>query len=163
VSRPTAHQAKAREIATRISEDIARLETVNAKITESLKLLKSKNKYKPHEFDRFVTATAAELQDFYTGIEVVLEKIVKFKTGQVPDGKSSHQALLGLAKDQKIIDETQHAFLRRLSALRHFVRHAYGKELNSETVKDGAGQTIDQWPDIKAAIIRQQTDIHSPY
>jgi len=154
-------QAKAQEVATRISEDISRLEAVNAKIVESLKLIKSKNKYKPHEFDRFVTATASELQDFYTGIEAVIEKIIKFKTGQIPTGKSSHLELLGLAKDQKIIDETQHTFLRRLSALRHFVRHAYGKELDSETVKDGAAQTIHQWPGIKAAMTKHQTDIYS--
>jgi len=89
------------------------------------------------------------LHHAYSGIEAILERVMRFLEGSVPEGSDSHKELLDAAALP--IPEIRPPLLRRetvsqlheLRAFRHFVRHAYAVDLDAERLADLQRHSVD--------------------
>jgi hypothetical protein len=149
-------KAAVKRLACRIHEDSIRIGSVILHLEESLELLLEPSQLTPVLLQRVMEATAVELHGFYTGTEKIIERLVEYKTGSIPSGKSSHQELLITASEIGLLSEDQHTFLRELGALRHFVRHSYGIELDLPDLTSSTKAVIAAWPDLSTTFDRQE-------
>lgn len=151
-------KAALKRVIDRIHDDLVRVGSVAIQLEESLEMLLNRHQLNltPAFLQRVMEATAVELHGFYTGTEKIIERMVEYKTGSLPTGKSSHQDLLILAKDIGLLNESQYTFLRDLGAVRHFVRHSYGKELDLEALVKTTQSVLNTWPSLDATLTSHQ-------
>jgi hypothetical protein len=109
--------------------------------------------------ERLLEATAVELHGFYTGVEKIIERLVEYKMGSLPTGGSSHQDLLIMAKECGLLVDAHYGFLRDLGAVRHFVRHSYGKELDLHSLISTAEAVRDSWPALRGALTDREREL----
>ncbi len=82
------------------------------------------------------------LHHAYSGIEAILERVMRVVEGSVPEGSDSHKELLDAAA--LTIPEVRPSLLRpetvsrlhELRGFRHFVRHAYAVDLDGQRLAD---------------------------
>lgn len=81
-----------------------------------------------------VAAAALHLQNLYTALEALFQRVATELDGTVPSGDDWHRELLGqMTLDiadirPRLIDSQLHADLDLLRRFRHVVRHAYAEE-----------------------------------
>ena len=103
---------------------------------------------------------AVELHRYYTGLESVLERIVRVIDGTIPAGESWHRDLLMVASRPisnlrpTVLDAKAAGALHRLLAFRHFFRHAYFVELDWNELEPHRHRVVSIHPQIKAQIDR---------
>ena len=84
---------------------------------------------------RNIRLMSDRLDDFYLGIERILERIIQQLEGKVPSGREWHKDLLDIATQEKkgvrppILDPTLRERLDNFRKFRHFARHRYAEEL----------------------------------
>jgi hypothetical protein len=86
------------------------------------------------EEDAYMLAgcAACELQQLYTGFEKIIERHFGFKGFKPPSSARYHQELLRYAFDNDlVIHKVNREFLIDLLGFRHFVRSAYGVDLDT--------------------------------
>lgn len=91
---------------------------------------------------------AMKTQQFYSATEDLLKQIAKAFENHVEDLSQYHRGLLmRLSTDipnirPRVLSEGSYAFLDKVRAFRHFVRHGYGCELDPTQLKQLQGQII---------------------
>ena len=119
-------------LAGRIQQDLNDLAVIISRAERAIAALRNAQT----DQDLFVDAAALNLHDFYSGVERILEQIVKTVDGTVPTGRDWHRDLLQQVeldvpdvRPPAISAETAH-LLDELLRFRHVVRHNYAFELD---------------------------------
>jgi len=118
-----------------INLQIENLERLNKEINELLARLK-----KAPDFIQ-IRACTSILQDFYSGIEKIFERITLMVDNNLPKGENWHIELLSrMAKPltkirPAIVSEDLYEKLKEYLKLRHLARHIYGFKLQWERLK----------------------------
>ena len=104
-----------------------------------------------------ISAAAMVLQSFYSGIENILTLIFKHYDGQLPNSNKWHMEILEKAfisdKNRKnIFSSGSQIKLEEYLKFRHFVRHAYGFQLEWERMEDLINGINILWETIKKDI-----------
>ncbi len=98
--------------------------------------------------DSHMRAMASFIHDIYTGIEKLLESLVRYFDQQLPLGDDWHRKLLSRANFPNdpvrpaIISDPVHSILDELRSFRHVFRNRYLSNLIPQRVDDLAGQTL---------------------
>ncbi len=98
--------------------------------------------------DSHMRAMASFIHDIYTGMEKLLEGLVKYFDGQLPAGEDWHRKLLARAgfpnenARPAIISDDTGKILDELRSFRHVFRNRYLSNLIPKRVDDLAGETI---------------------
>jgi hypothetical protein len=101
-----------------------------------------------------ISAAALVLHSFYNGIENILVLIFKHYDNQLPTSNKWHMELLDKAfvsderRKQIFKDELKDTLAEYLK-FRHFIRHAYGFQLEWERMEDLINQIEISWEAIK--------------
>lgn len=115
-----------------INLEIRNLERLNEEMNELL----TKIKEEPNFIE--IRASASIIQDFYSGIEKIFERIALFMDKKLPNGENWHSELLSQIKEPvphirpAIISEDLYKKLKKYLDYRHLYRHIYGFELKWE-------------------------------
>ena len=110
--------------------------------------------------DSHMRAMASFIHDIYTGIEKLLEGLVKYFDGQLPAGEDWHRKLLARAafpnKDVRpaIISGEAILILDELRSFRHVSTDRYLSNLIPKRVDDLAEQTVSAFDIIRNDIAR---------
>jgi hypothetical protein len=113
------------------------------------------------EEDLYILADSAayELQQLYTGFEKVVERHFRFNGLNIVESGRYHKTLLARAiKDKLITHKANRDFLTDLLGLRHFVRSAYGIELDTKGTFRKVKIARKRWPLI-ATKLRQEVGL----
>jgi hypothetical protein len=128
----------------RLSQDFDRLE----KVLETLATIESRSRVLDGDQELHILAASAayELQHLYTGFEKVIERRLYLTGDVVTTGGAYHKQLLSWAlKERLVVTKIDTDFLTDLLGFRHFVRSAYGIELNSNEVFRKVRKAIKRW------------------
>ena len=104
-----------------------------------------------------IALLAWALHGWYTALESVLERIARQLDAEVPGGDRWHRALLAQASVDvpgvrpAVIDHASRLHLEELLAMRYFLRHAYGADLDARKLGEQASRLRDVAPAIDAA------------
>jgi len=118
-----------------INLQIKNLKRLNDEMNEVL------NKVKGEPTFIEIRAVASILQDFYSGIEKIFERIALVIDKHLPKGENWHSELLLQMKEpltnirSPIISEDLFKNLKKYLDYRHLFRHLYGFELKWERIK----------------------------
>jgi hypothetical protein len=110
--------------------------------------------------DSHMRAMASFIHDIYTGIEKLLEGLVKYFDGQLPVGEEWHRKLLARASSPNeparpaIISSDVSAILDDLRSFRHVFRNRYLSNLIPKRVDDLADETVRAFRTLDADIQR---------
>ena len=101
-----------------------------------------------------MSAAALVLQSFYNGIENILILIFKHYDEELPSGHKWHMELLDKASTpvgnrKQIFPPEIRESLEEYMKFRHFVRHAYGFQLEWSRMEDLMTNITTIWQDIK--------------
>jgi len=135
-----------------INLQIGNLERLNKEINELLAQLKE-----APDFIQ-IRACASILQDFYSGIEKIFERIALMVDSNLPQGENWHIELLPrMAKPfanirPAIVSEDLYEKLKEYLKLRHLARHIYGFKLQWERLKPLVFAMSDVFDDFKKDI-----------
>jgi hypothetical protein len=113
------------------------------------------------EEDLYILADSAayELQQLYTGFEKVVERHFRFNGLNIAESGRYHKTLLARAiKDKLITHKANCDFLTDLLGFRHFVRSAYGIELDTKETFRKVKIARKRWPLI-ATKLRQEVGL----
>jgi hypothetical protein len=86
------------------------------------------------------------IHGWYTALESILERVARQIDAEVPSGDRWHRALLAQATVEvpgvrpAILPPELRADLEELLAARHFLRHAYGAELDARRLAENAAR-----------------------
>ena len=149
--KPMAENPRA-ALKSRLIVEIAALEPITSGLAEALKRA-------GEQPDQFATrALASYVDDFYSGIERICERVAVTLDGDLPTGEQWHRALLyqmGQPRDnhpplfsQDLLSDTDE--YRRF---RHGLRHIYGYELEPARVVALARKAIPLFEEIRRAVI----------
>jgi hypothetical protein len=117
--------------------------------------------------DSHMRAMASFVHDIYTGIEKLLEGIVKYFDGQLPVGEDWHRKLLARAASSNeparpaIISTDLSIILDDLRGFRHVFRNRYLSNLIPKKVDDLADETVRAFRMLDADIRRFIAAFHS--
>lgn len=101
--------------------------------------------HRNRELDEIETRAAAlSLSTTYTGMEKALQHVLRWKHRVEVRGANWHSALLDEATEHQVISPATGATMRRFLAFRHFVRHAYTFEIDSEMI----GAILEKCPEL---------------
>jgi hypothetical protein len=98
------------------------------------------------------------IHGWYTGFESILERIARQLDRDVPAGERWHRELLAQAVVEvpgvriAIVSNGLRADLEELLAARHFLRHAYGSDLDPVKLAEQANRLRRVAPSIEAAL-----------
>lgn len=105
---------------------------------------------------RAILAQAAwALHHAYSGIEAILERVMRSIEGSVPEGPDYHKAVLDAAAlriegvREPLLSPATVAALHDLRAFRHFVRHAYAVDLDPDRLADLQRRAAALRPDLE--------------
>lgn len=126
-----------REVATavrwRLASDIQAELASQARVAERIAILRSRLESDADDWI-MASATAFEIERWYTAVESLFERILRTLDGDVPVGPSHHRELLRVAalaveplRPALLPPEAESDF-RELLGFRHFARHAYDVE-----------------------------------
>lgn len=108
-----------------------------------------------------LSAIGSFLHHCYTGMENILNRILKFKKVKIPSSASSHKDLLNVTVDEDIISQDLSDKLDKYLGFRHFFVHAYGILLEEEELQPLAENLPKIWnqfeQEIKNCIKKLQT------
>jgi hypothetical protein len=138
----------------RLSQDFERLD----KVLETLEVIEDRRRVSKdaQELQILATSAAYELQHLYTGFEKIIERRLDFTGSVVTPGGGYHKQLLSWALNEKLItSKIDTDFLTDLLGFRHFVRSAYGIELNSKETFRKVQKAIKRWPVMAKRLKRQ--------
>ncbi len=125
-----------RILVARLNRELAKIQTVVQ--TAQAQANKAKN---TGDLD-YLQAAALSLQNFYLGVEQAFEEIAKQVDESLPQGPSSHRALLEQMAlnipDSRppVIQPDTCAQLNEYRGFRHVVVHRYGFELDPERIQE---------------------------
>lgn len=105
-----------------------------------------------------MTALAAFLHSFYSGIEKILLIVAKDIDNKVPQNSQWHSELLiqmsqNNEKREVVVSDENLNTLKKYLAFRHFFRHAYTFTLNWENLRDLSVNITDIWIKIKNELL----------
>jgi hypothetical protein len=109
------------------------------RLNEEMKEVLNKIKGEPTFIE--IRACASILQDFYSGIEKIFERIALVIDKNLPKGENWHSELLSQMKEPvtdirpSVISEELLKNLKKYLDYRHLFRHIYGFELKWEKIK----------------------------
>ena len=137
---------------SRLTTEIAAIEPITLGLAEALKRV-------GEEPDQFATrALASYVDDFYSGVERICERVAVTLDDDLPTGEQWHRTLLyqmGQPRDnrpplfsQNLLSDTDE--YRRF---RHRLRHIYGYELESARVVALAQKAIPLFEEIRGAVM----------
>jgi hypothetical protein len=106
-----------------------------------------------------MSAAAMVLHSFYNGIESILVLLFKYYGWQLPNSNKWHMELLDKAfvsdeNRKQIFGNEIQKTLEEYLKFRHFVRHAYGFQLEWERMEDLINGIETIWTSVKENIIR---------
>lgn len=105
-----------------------------------------------HSLDEIeIRAAALSLSTIYNGIEKIIEFALKDRGAPIPSGANWHSALLEHAENGSIIDSVTRSELLGFMAFRHFIRHAYSFEIDSDAIM----QILKKSPELVRSFRRQ--------
>jgi len=150
---------------TRLIEDInlqiENLERLNKEINELLAQLKESPDFIQ------IRACASILQDFYSGIEKIFERIALIVDNNLPRGENWHIELLSQMANPfskirpAIVSKDLYEKLKEYLKLRHLARHIYGFELKWERLRPLVSAMSDVFNDFKKGIQKFLDDLKS--
>ncbi len=117
--------------------------------------------------DSHMRAMASFVHDIYTGIEKMLESLVKYFDGQLPVGEDWHRKLIARASSPNeparpaIISTDLSAILNDLRSFRHVFRNRYLSNLIPKKVEGLADETLQAFQMLDADIQRFITAFES--
>ena len=115
-----------------------------------------------------VTTVAAAIHNTYNGIEDAMKTVCSRVDGSVPEGPTSHQAIidqLSVAHRKvrpAVLDRELAARLQELKAFRHRVNHNYANDLNEERVLANLDLMRKSLPDFVAAMLKLDAYLSEP-
>jgi len=92
-----------------------------------------------------LSAIGSFLHHSYTGMENILNRILKFMRVKIPGSASSHKDLLNIAVSENIISQELSNKLDKYRGFRHFFVHAYGILLDKEELQPLAEKLPEVW------------------
>lgn len=108
-----------------------------------------------------LSAIGSFLHHCYTGMENILNRVLKFKKIKVPRSASSHKDLLSVAVAENIISQDLSDNLDKYRGFRHFFVHAYGILLEEEDLQPLAENLPEVWEkfvqEIESCVKKLQT------
>jgi uncharacterized protein YutE (UPF0331/DUF86 family) len=114
------------------------------KIEATLKALQKTLRRKRRTFVE-LAAIATCLHNFYSGMENMLKRMLKYLKIPLPDSATSHKDLLDLVVAQKIISQELSETLDEYRTFRHFFVHGYGILLSEAPVQPLADNLPTVW------------------
>jgi hypothetical protein len=117
-----------------------------------------------NEDDLYILATSAayELQQLYTGFEKIVERHLQFNGVRIQESGRYHKTLLSRAIKEKLVTEKANCdFLTDLLGFRHFVRSAYGIELDTNQTFRKVKIARKRWLTI-ASKLKQKVGLREP-
>ena len=148
--RPMAENPRA-ALKSRLTAEITALEPITSGLAEALKRIGA-------EPDQFATrALASYVDDFYSGIERICERIAVTLDSGLPTGEQWHRTLLyqmGQPRDERppLFSENLLSDTDEYRRFRHRLRHIYGYELEAMRVVTLAQKAIPLFEDIHTAV-----------
>lgn len=113
---------------------------------------------------------AMTLHSWYTAVETIFERIARELDGTLPQGERWHRELLSQMSAEvpklrpRVIRRSAVAELAALLSFRHFVRHAYAANFDSEQLLENIERLLALAPSIQndldafAAFVREAID-----
>jgi hypothetical protein len=106
-----------------------------------------------------LSALAAMLHSFYTGIENIFKRIALEIDGNIPSGYASHSDLLAaMARSTSnrppVISEELRVRLSAYLSFRHVFRHAYSFQLEWDKMRDLVQQSQVTWQQLQTELDR---------
>jgi hypothetical protein len=106
-----------------------------------------------------LSALAAMLHSFYTGVENILKRIALGIDGHVAVGVSSHSELLTVmaqptTQRPPVISDALRGRLSAYLSFRHVFRHAYSFHLEWPKMRDLVLQSEETWRELKTELDR---------
>ena len=149
--KPMAENPRA-ALKSRLTTEIAALEPITSGLAEGLKRA-------GEQPDQFATrALASYVDDFYSGIERICERVAVTLDGNLPTGEQWHRTLL-YQMGQPLVDRPP-LFSQNLLAdtdeyrrFRYRLRHIYGYELDAARVITLAQKTTLLFQEIRGAVL----------
>ncbi len=98
------------------------------------------------------------LHGWYTALESLLERVARQLDAEVPAGERWHRELLAQATVEvpgvrpAVLPRTTRHALEELLAMRHFLRHAYGTDLDGRRLAAQAERLRDASPAVEEAL-----------
>jgi hypothetical protein len=123
-----------------------------------LAAIESRTKNPIDEEDIYLLATSAayELQQLYTGFEKIVERHFEFTGVKAGPSRRYHKDLLLNAFNNDLVTgKVNRDFLTDLLGFRHFVRSAYGVDLDTAETFRKVKKAQKRWPLIAAKLRRQ--------
>jgi hypothetical protein len=111
-----------------------------------------------------IALEAWALHGWYTALESLLERVARQLDAELPAGDRWHRALLAQATVEvpglrpAVLPRAVRADLEELLALRHFLRHAYGSELDASRLAVQAVRLRAMMP-----VVRQALDVFEEF
>lgn len=103
---------------------------------------------------------AVALHAWYTGLEAALERIARDIDREVPAGEASHRDLLSQAMTDidgvrpAVLPDSLSRDLTSLLGFRHFFRHAYGVDLDTDKLRLEVERLLRVAPEVESALDR---------
>lgn len=137
---------------TRLMAEIAALAPITSGLTEGL----NRTGEEPDQFS--TRALASYVDDFYSGIERICERIAITLDGDLPTGEQWHRTLLyqmGQSRDNRppLFSQNLLSNTDEYRRFRHRLRHIYGYELEPARVVTLAQKAISLSEDIREAVM----------
>jgi ribonuclease HepT-like protein len=105
-----------------------------------------------------IALEAWSLHGWYTALESLLERVARQLDAEVPEGERWHRELLAQATVDvpgvrpAVLPRATRADLEELLGMRHFLRHAYGAELDGRRLAAQAERLRDVAPAVEQAL-----------
>ena len=149
--KPMAENPRA-ALKARLMAEIAALEPITSGLAEALNRV-------GEEPDQFATrALASYVDDFYSGIERICERVAVTLDGGLPTGEQWHRTLLyqmgqPRADRPPLFSQNLLSTTDEYRRFRHRLRHIYGYELESTRVVTLAQKSIPLFEEIRTAVM----------
>ena len=128
-------------------------EKIQAELDNIIQVLAEINKIKDKKKSTAELAGLATfLHNFYSGIENILNQILKEKTITIVKSDSWHKDLLKISFENNIINEDLKIRLTAYLGFRHFFVHAYGFMLRENDIKNLTEKTEEVFKDFSDSI-----------
>ncbi|MDC7125586.1 MAG: hypothetical protein PQJ46_08455 [Spirochaetales bacterium] len=134
------------ELKEQILNEISNIE----KELKIIHLLNTKNQNKELD-DIEIRGASLSLGSLYNGIERVLSDLLKSQGISLTNNSSWHTMILNESLKREVISKATFNELKGFLAFRHFVRHAYSFEIDSDTITN----IISKAPDIIKQFINE--------